>query len=203
MNSTRRTFIGGTMASLCCGHSVARASEPVAPNDMKIICGLQHQPLIKHVKNMRDPHPDAKRVIHWVTDQIGVRPAFDIIEADFERQYIAIAATRGSTRYIIYDAKWFPFNKDAIGWYTIWVLAHEIGHHIHGHTIGFEPDSHRGELDADRFGGWVVARLGGRLEQALTFMPYLSKAAGKTHPSRVRRIEAAYQGWMAGNRLKR
>ncbi len=196
---TRRHFISSMLACACCVPNAQTASS-VATDDtsFQILCGMRHTPTVDSIENMRAARPEAIRVIKWVANLIGVRPVFEVLAADFKRRNIAVAATRGDHRYVIYDAKWFVFEDNRVSWYSIYILAHEIGHHIYGHTHGFKPDQHQGELDADRFGGWVVARLGGRLDQALAFMPYLSEKGGKTHPPRNKRIEATRKGWLAG-----
>lgn len=201
MGVTRRRFVGSLLAATCCGPAAAgQPSATVEPTSFNILCGLGHQPVASPLTKIRAARPQAVRVIHWIVDLIGVRPAFTLLEADFTREYIAVAATRDKKRYVIYDAKWFVFEKNAIGWYGVWILAHEIGHHLYGHTHGFNPDQHQGELDADRFGGWVVAKLGGRLDQALALMPYLPEGGSKSHPPRTHRIEATREGWRSGAR---
>lgn len=199
MCTNRRTFIGGLLSTACCG-PVARADQTLSvdTNSFEILCGLGHQPVASPITKIRPAQPQAVRVIHWIADLIGVRPAFTLLEADFTREFIAVAATRGKKRFVIYDAKWFVFEPNAIGWYGVWILAHEIGHHLYGHTHGFKPDQHQGELNADRFGGWVVARLGGRLDQALALMPRLPEGGSRSHPPRNDRTAATEEGWRAG-----
>tara|TARA_R110002110_G_scaffold257206_2_gene473149 strand:+ start:5826 stop:6449 length:624 start_codon:yes stop_codon:yes gene_type:complete len=196
----RRQMIGGLMGAACCPPLVSTKALAIpADGEFHIICGMQHTATGMGIQKPRTPAPEAKRVIGWISDAIGVRPTFEVLEADFSRGGIAAAATRGDHRYVLYDAKWFTFEKNTVGWYALFVLAHEIGHHIHGHTHGFKPSRHQGELDADRFGGWIVARLGGRLDQALSFMPYLSETGSKSHPPRGKRIEATIAGWKSGS----
>lgn len=197
---TRREFVRGFIAAACCGSAgYAAQSKAMDEPSFQVLCGLQKPLTIETVENMRPARPEAERIIHWICDLIGVRPNFELLAADFKHRNIAMAATRVDQRYVVYDDKWFLFEENKVSWYTVYVFAHEIGHHIHGHTFGFNPDRHQGELDADRFGGWVVARLGGGLDQALSFMPSLSEQGGKTHPPRNLRIQATREGWLAGS----
>ena len=68
------------------------------------------------------------------------------------------------------------FNKDFIGlvkratggnaWAPVSVMAHEIGHHLSGHTItpgGSQPPT---ELEADKFSGFVLYKMGASLDDA-------------------------------------
>jgi len=196
---TRRQFAGRVLAGTCCGTAVAAGPALAAGADeFQVLCGIRSTPAIETIGNIRAARPEAVRVIQWICEQIGVRPNFELRAADFERRNIAVAATHGTQRFVIYDDKWFAFEENRVSWYSVYILAHEIGHHIYGHTSGLRPDKRQGELDADRFGGWIVARLGGRLGQALAFMPYLSEKISETHPARNKRIEATREGWLAG-----
>lgn len=202
MSITRREMIGGMLAAACCPTLASANMQPRPADDgFKIICGLGGTPGIKGVENLRLGAPEAVHAIGWIANAIGVRPAFEVLAGDFTHGGIAMAATRGKKRYVVYDTKWFRFSDKKVGWYEVFILAHEIGHHIHGHTHGFKPSRHGGELDSDRFAGWVVARLGGSLDQALSFMPYLSDAGSLSHPPRSERIEAAIEGWRSGRRI--
>jgi len=195
----RRQIISGLVGAVCCPPIIStKALSQPADDEFHIVCQMQHAAMGTGIKKLRKPPLEAKRIIEWISNAIGVRPEFEILEADFSRGGIAAAATRGTRRYVIYDKKWFTFEKNTVAWYSVFILAHEIGHHIHGHTHGFKPSRHQGELDSDRFGGWIVARLGGRLDQALSFMPYLSEAGSISHPPRGKRIEATIAGWRAG-----
>lgn len=200
MSITRRLFVSGLCASPFCGVT-AKADVPpiVLDGSTRMICGLRNPPNYKYIENLRKPRPEATRVIHSIANLIGVRPLFEVVEADFKRDYVALAALHDDKRYVIYDAKWFKFEANVVGWYMVWVIAHEIGHHLYGHPYHPWPDNHRRELDADRFSGWAVARLGGRLEQALSFMPSLTEQDTESHPGRNRRMEATREGWVAGS----
>jgi hypothetical protein len=76
------------------------------------------------------------------------------------------------------------------------LLAHEIGHHLNGHTIrrsGSRPDL---ELEADEFAGFVLKKMGASLSEAQQVMKYIAKSKGsKTHPARALRMSAIKKGW--------
>lgn len=200
MMINRREVMAGILGTVCCPTLSAAAA--ATDDQFHVICGMGGTPRIKGIKNMRPAAPEAIRTIRWISNAIGVRPSFEILAADFTHGGIAVAATRGNQRYVVYDAKWFRFSENKVGWYEVFILAHEIGHHIHGHTHGFNPSRHVGELDSDRFGGWIVARLGGTLKQALSFMPYLNEKDSRSHPGRHKRIEAAMAGWLSGQQAR-
>ena len=200
---TRRKMVLGLLSCPVCGQlSSAEAETGKDESDeWKMICAMKQVPGIGAVENTRDGKPEANRAIGWIMDLVGMRPRIRILEADFKVDNVARAVIRGSQRYVVYDTKWFTFEDNRVSWYSIYILGHEIGHHIYGHTHGFESGRHRAELDADRFGGWVVARLGGRLDQAVAFTRVFSEKGSKSHPPRNDRIAAIQEGWQAGKNV--
>jgi len=77
-----------------------------------------------------------------------------------------------------------------------YVIAHEVGHHLNGHTIRKGGSTPRLELEADEFAGFVLYKLGASLEQAQEVMKYIATAkASSTHPSRASRMLAIEHGW--------
>lgn len=99
----------------------------------------------------------------------------------FNRDFMNIvgAATRGNA--------WAPIS----------VMAHEIGHHLSGHTIvpgGSQPPI---ELEADKFSGFVLYKMGASLSDAQAAMAELVPDGpdGKTHPGRRKRLDAIRDGW--------
>ncbi len=201
MQITRRRFISGIAGTACCGHSIeVRADAAMPAGRYQVLCGLQDMPSLDFAENIREARPEAIRAVDIIAGLIGLRPEFGVLEGEFTKTYIAAAITRNKRRYVVLDSKWFLLGENKVPWYAIYILGHEIGHHILGHTHRFMPDRIQGELDADRFGGWAVARLGGRLDQALSFMSSLSEDGGFTHPPRSKRIEATIDGWTAGTK---
>jgi hypothetical protein len=83
-------------------------------------------------------------------------------------------------------------------WSAISILAHEIGHHLQGHTLlrgGSRPEI---ELQADRYSGYVLQRMGASLDEAQIAMRNLGSQSGSaTHPGRDARLAAIANGWVA------
>jgi len=198
---TRRTALAGLLSSSISPIGLSNPSW-AGTGEFKILCSLSNELVFSDVAALRPARPEAQAVMGWICDMIGIRPAFEMREGDFSSGSIAFAAIRGDNQYIVYDAKWFQFEPNTVDWYMVWIFAHEIGHHTHGHTAGFKPNQHEGELNADRFGGWVVARLGGTLEHALSFMPRLSEQGSESHPPRELRAFATAAGWKSGRSIR-
>jgi hypothetical protein len=76
------------------------------------------------------------------------------------------------------------------------ILAHEVGHHLAGHTLRQSTNPWRDELEADEFSGFVLARLGASLAETTSAASrILPNQATPTHPSRKDRVAAIVHGW--------
>jgi hypothetical protein len=101
-------------------------------------------------------------------------------------------------RYILYNPEFIAWINRSThdNWGTVALLAHEIAHHLNGHTLGKNGSRPDIELEADEFAGFVLSRLGATLEQAQKVMYYIATpAASATHPDRAARMEAIRKGW--------
>ncbi len=137
-------------------------------------------------------------VDQMVTDIVyysGLRRNFRVQQGNVPN---AAAMVRGSERFLVYNPNFINEVADATGnsWGPYSVMAHEIGHHLQGHTIqpgGSRPDI---ELEADEFSGFVVAHMGGKLEEAQAAMSVFGSRSGSaTHPARDQRLSAIKSGW--------
>jgi Zn-dependent protease with chaperone function len=76
------------------------------------------------------------------------------------------------------------------------LLAHEVGHHLNGHTLRRGGSKPALELEADEFAGYILGQLGATLQQSQNVMNYIAKdEASSTHPSRSSRMLAIEKGW--------
>lgn len=110
--------------------------------------------------------------------------------------------TNDCDRFIIYSQDFMIRVKNTAktDWAAISILAHEIGHHLSGHTLrtgGSRPEL---ELEADRFSGFVLNKMGSTLDQAQMAMKLLAGNKGSsTHPPKSARLAAITNGWVASN----
>jgi hypothetical protein len=142
-----------------------------------------------------DSNDQAVSVIKRITDSVGLPPNFLVRAAAVPN---AAAVILEKTRMILYNESFMTQVAQAArtDWAGLSIMAHEVGHHLSGHTItegGSRPPI---ELEADRFSGFVVARLGGSLDDALAAMRVLPDGAGSTtHPGKRERLQAITAGW--------
>ena len=131
----------------------------------------------------------------------------------------AVAAVYKGQRYILYDRVFM--NSLTAGsnqyWSNMFILAHEMGHHINGHSLDIvlyasdiiDPKSleekRKQELEADEFAGFVLAKLGASLSQTskvLLNIPRISNENSSTHPSKNKRIASVRVGFKKGEITK-
>lgn len=140
---------------------------------------------------------EAKQIVERIM-QVNVLPQnFIIKSADCNN---ALATTIGKQRYILYSTAFLEhFKKEANTKWAAWcVLAHEIGHHLSNHDLeATDPKLRKQyELEADRFAGGVLFRLGASLEEAQAGINTFSlENASQTHPPKRARLEALAVGW--------
>jgi hypothetical protein len=139
--------------------------------------------------------PEAETIIKRILDVIGLKPNFKIRAANVPN---AAAVIYGSTRYILYSPKFISAINNAAGtdWASISILAHEIGHHLNGHTLTETGSRPALELEADEFSGFVLRKMGATLGEAQRAMSIAaSERTSHTHPARKDRLEAIADGW--------
>jgi hypothetical protein len=124
----------------------------------------------------------------------------------------AIAAVYKGKRYILYDRDFMNSISEGTNkyWSNMFILAHEIGHHINGHSLdialyAFEiidpislEEKRNQELEADEFAGFILEKLGASLNQTselLSNLPKINNESYSTHPSKEKRIEAVRLGF--------
>lgn len=137
---------------------------------------------------------EAEAIVTDILNVMGLKGNFEIRAADIPN---AAAVVYNGKRYVMYNPVFISQLNNATGndWASVSVLAHEIGHHLNGHTLsgGSEPGR---ELEADEFSGYIMQRLGATLEEAETAMKLAADIKGTaTHPGRSARITAIEEGW--------
>ncbi|MGL4395538.1 MAG: YARHG domain-containing protein [Hyphomicrobium sp.] len=150
---------------------------------------------------------DATARLDWSSSQIwnyieeilqvaGLAPNFELIETD--KVGNAAAMVRENKRILAYNPTWVASIGKSERWKMYGLLSHELGHHLQGHTLlpgGSQPPI---ELEADRYAGFVLARLGANSTEAISLWQTLSERGSDTHPARADRVAKVREGWTAG-----
>ena len=141
------------------------------------------------------PDDGATKVIALIMETLGLEASFEARRAKVPN---AAAVVYQGKRYILYNPTFIGAMNKAAGtpWAAIAILAHEIGHHLNGHTLDGKGSMPAIELEADEFSGFVLRKMGASLPEAQVAMRILASAkATKTHPARSDRLLAIASGW--------
>ena len=137
----------------------------------------------------------SRDIISEIIEVVGLKPRFEVRTANIEN---AAAVIYNGKRYILYNERFLAAINNAVhtDWAGVSILAHEIGHHLNGHTLSRTGSNHADELEADEFSGFVLRKMGASLEEAQAAMKLLSdERSSATHPGRAYRLAAISKGW--------
>jgi tetratricopeptide (TPR) repeat protein len=123
----------------------------------------------------------------------------------------AVATSYKGLRYILYDKSFMStIANNSTSWSQLFILAHEVGHHINGHSIDIllaaadivEPKTlaakRKQELESDEFAGFILGKLGATLEQtseAINLLASNKDDTYSTHPNKSKRLNAIKIGF--------
>lgn len=146
----------------------------------------------------------AKAAVLRIIRYTGLQP--DIVVRANPEVRTAIAFIRQRKRVVEYNPTAFTSIMDSsrTDWSAISILAHEVGHHLLGHTLEPGRLNPGDELACDFFSGFTLNAMGATLDESLAAM----RATGDTldtdrHPQKLARLEAIRQGWMDRERITR
>ena len=138
----------------------------------------------------------AEEAVDRILKPIGLNRNFMIVECPMTEN--CFATTLNGVRYIVYDKMFLQRvdNRTKNDWSAISIMAHELGHHLQGHTIDGKGSRPEKELEADKFSGFIMYQMGSSLEQAQAAIKLLQTEEGTfTHPPRKARLAAIEKGW--------
>jgi hypothetical protein len=140
--------------------------------------------------------PEAQKAVESIVSRSGLKQNFYVMECPNIDN--CFAATRNGERLIVYDGS-FMRRVNSLAqndWGAMSVLAHEIGHHLQGHTLkagGSDPER---ELEADEFSGFVMYQMGASLKDAQSAIWKLTTDYDNgSHPPRRKRLAAIKTGY--------
>ncbi|RYU77203.1 M48 family metalloprotease [Hymenobacter persicinus] len=139
-------------------------------------------------------------VLREITDVVGLKPRFDLRATTAVQN--AAAVVYSGHRYLLYNPQFVAAVNRAgrTDWAGISILAHEMGHHLNGHTLLAGGSKPADELEADEFSGFVLRKMGASLAEAQAAMALVSDdAPSPTHPGRADRLTAISTGWQQSN----
>ena len=153
----------------------------------------------------------AEKALDQILNVIGASKRFVLQPCDNINN--AVATTYKGIRYILYDRDFMYSLDNGNNWGNLFILAHEVGHHINGHSLDLvlyasevvEPKTleqrRQQELEADEFAGFILAKLGGDISEANKIFLKISDNKDdsySSHPSRDKRLNAVEIGYNKG-----
>jgi hypothetical protein len=166
------------IALVCVTSNVTKAQKVNA-------CGYKIPPKVLFSKTNFKSVYEAADIVKGMLDTINWKENFRIREQNGIQN--AYATIINKIRWIVYDND-FLENLDAYAstkWASISVLAHEIGHHYYNHVIKNQGSTIPSEIEADKFSGYVMQKLGATVEQAKAAMEKIgTDRASATHPAK-------------------
>ncbi len=144
----------------------------------------------------------AERVVERILQPLGLTRNFLVVECPNTENCFATVVD--GKRFIIYDGQFMKQVESLTktDWSAISIVAHEIGHHLQGHTIDGMGSRPSKELEADRFSGFVLHQLGASLDESLIAIRTLSSVESTdSHPGLGVRVEAISLGWNEAEKM--
>ncbi len=141
------------------------------------------------------PSEATNQMVGRIMGSVGLKPRFEVKAANVPN---AAAVVYNNQRYILYSQNFVELVHQATktNWGAVSIIAHEIGHHLNGHTLASGGSRPSNELEADEFSGFVLQRMGATMLEAQAAMNALAmEEATATHPPRNARLEAIAVGW--------
>ena len=153
----------------------------------------------------------AEKALDRILNVIGASKRFVLQPCDNINN--AVATSLKGIRYILYDRDFMDSLDNGNNWGNLFILAHEVGHHINGHSLDIvlyaadvvEPKTleqkRQQELEADKFAGFILAKLGGTISEANKIILKATTNdddAYSTHPSQSKRLNAIKIGYDKG-----
>ena len=152
---------------------------------------------------------EAENALQRILNTVGLKKNF--VLSPCSEISNAIAVSYKGVRYILYDNDFLnQLDYSSNDWFGITVLAHEVGHHVNGHSVDIvlalgdvveskSLDKRRSqELEADEFAGFVLSKLGAPMDKVIANISSISTDADdsySTHPSRSKRVNAIRAGY--------
>jgi tetratricopeptide (TPR) repeat protein len=169
------------------------------------ICGIS--PIEKNIVDCLIEKPNINilndKILKYITDEIGIAPNFVLKYcANTANAVAVINPFQKNKRYILFDGEYFSrlYNNDKYS--AVFIIAHEVGHHLNGHTIPSTNenilDLQKQELESDYFAGFIMFRLGATENDIIKTINKFPEPDNdfSSHPKNHKRINYALKGFL-------
>jgi hypothetical protein len=177
----------------CKGDRICVSGQCQSPNEKSIgaVCGLVGD--IPGGISLGLATTEGRQILERIGNAAGLENMPRIVTGPVPN---ASAAIYGTERLIIYSNSFIESMRAQAGdWAVRFVFAHELGHHVEGHTVSGQGSNHTAEYQADAFATRTMKRMGASRSQTTKAMEAMPAPASGTHPSsdsRLSRIRTVY-----------
>jgi hypothetical protein len=135
----------------------------------------------------------AYRTVVNIIRETGLAQNFVILPGEVND---VVAYIENNERILAYNPEFMDKVKGDTTWRGISVLAREIGHHLGNHKLEDGKPSVTEELDADKYAGFVLQKMGATVEEAISALEMVVKEdTAKYGLSKNSRIAALVKGY--------
>jgi hypothetical protein len=159
------------------------------------LCFSYAQEVIQDDNFEFEPHRTAKIAVFEIIKYAGIESDLMVHQEDVKT---AVAYISDGKRHIGYNPDFFVeiLEKTGTQWSIISILAHEIGHHLCGHTLTPKQIDITKELQVDKFSGFILNKMGATLEESkIAMLTIGSDLDTLNHPPKQVRLDAIEVGW--------
>ncbi len=169
------------------------------------ICAFEGNPPEGKILYSRPPQSGVvEAMVANVLKYAGLAPNFKVVEVSDNN---AFATIHEGERILGFGPRYLEAISTTAGtdWGRLGVMAHEVGHHLQGHTGGLvqAASSHQRELQADEYAGFICGLMGSSREDSIAHTALMSEAGSDSHPPKSVRIEATQRGWLMAQHIRR
>jgi len=185
-----------TVLALCVFQVITRAQTPIEADWRCSFDGPR-----SNVRVYFSSEEQAQQAVAKIIRYTGLMQNFVVGQADVAN---AEAFVENRKRIILYSKAFLRrlVENSRTDWAATGVMAHEIGHHLLGHTLQADEDPNM-ELEADQFAGFILQKMGASIEEAQAgWKDFASEQASRTHPAKYDRLAAVRRGWVNARDLK-
>lgn len=165
-------------------------------------CSYEGQPLQIQSAELNESAPDdCRTMVERIMEFTGLPQNFVVTAGPVPNAAAAILLDEKQVprRVIAFNPDFIDQVKALTGggdWAPVSIMAHEIGHHLSGHTITEGHSRPEIELEADKFSGYVLYKMGAPLaDSTRAILAIGSPTDQPTHPGRDKRAAAITDGW--------
>ena len=150
---------------------------------------------IKSEGDIGDPDQEVADVISSILQTIGIPKGFNVQKGNVQG---IIAVKNEDKRYIIYDEAYLnEIRRGNNGyWVERGIFAHVIAHHISNHGLTVEPGRSLTELEADKFVGMTLQKMGATSVEVIEALNMVRNIMAEDYYlENISRISATERGW--------